>query len=280
LLEAPNVGSNPHMRIEFLNSVPLRCLTASPIVAGEWNQFILKVSSGTVDCCIQGTCVAAAMEGPSEEALNFVMQDWYLGDTEKGVIGHVDSIKLKIVEDLIPGVAKKTLVYIVVCIMLFSILSVLGFKYSSDFLNPCGADSHSRTKTIQSDSSRKDIVQFGSSSWNKSQEGSSGTGGSGLPPPNPMAPPPYSGTGSRVPPPQPKLATSTSFNSAPPAAPIAPQRQAARPARTGLPSVKRQNTAPKRAPRRPPPRANPPPRPPSKKKSNREGAPPMIDLFS
>merc|ERR550539_845059 len=40
------------------------------------------MSAGSVDCCIQGTCIAAAYEGASEAALDFEMQDWYLGAFE------------------------------------------------------------------------------------------------------------------------------------------------------------------------------------------------------
>jgi len=291
-LKQPNNGKDWIMEIGFgEGSLPFSCETESKIVAGEWTDFILRVAAGAVECCVSGTCVEAAFEGPSEERLSFTIQDWHLGEYKDGIIGHVDSIKLKIVEDLLPGVAKKTLVYVVLCILLFSIVGVLGFKYRSDFLNPCGADSHSRTKTQRSDGEasfgsynspqKNKSIQSGpgASWWNKSQEGSPGTGGSRMPPPQPTAPSAFSG--SRAPPPQPKLATSTSFNNAPPAAPTAPKRPAARRQGTGLPSVKRPNTAPKRIPARPPPRATPPPRPkpPAKRRSNREGAPPMIDLF-
>ena len=80
----------------------------------------------------------AAYEGVDESALNFVLQDWFLGSQNDGIVGHVDAINLKIItpDMILPGVPKKTLVMVIVCILLFGILGVLGFKYRSDFLNP------------------------------------------------------------------------------------------------------------------------------------------------
>jgi len=261
-LEAPNIDSYPHMVVQFLNAPQLRCVTDTQIVGGEWIQFILKVSAGSVDCCIQGSCIAAAYEGVSEEALNFVLQDWYLGDSSDGIIGHVDSITLKITEDLFPGVEKKTLVYVVVCILLFGILGVLGFKYRSDFLNPCG-DQHDRTVSSRSNPT----IQSGS--WKaKSSEGS-GTGGTGLPPSAPARtyglPPPRPG---KLPVQQPPLAKNTSFQKAPPRVPTKP-KPSGLPKRggSGLPAIKKQSTGP-------PKRAFPPRKPPGKKSTNPRGPPP------
>merc|ERR1719361_1346727 len=249
-LEDPDVNNNPHMIIEFLNAPPLRCNTEVSITSGEWNQFILKMSAGSVECCIEGTCIGAAYEGASEESLNFVLQEWYLGDTQNGIIGHVDGIKLSITENLIPSVPKKTLITAVVFILLFGIIGVIGFKYRSDFLNPCGGDSHDRTVNGSSSKSPAINVSYSqnntpssSSSWFSAKPAE----GSGAPPPAP---------GSRGPPPKPNtlptappLAQKSSFRQQPPRAPIKPsgmppKRQVGGTNRPGLPTIK--SSTPKR----------------------------------
>jgi len=287
-LESPDVGSNPHMRIDIEGAETLRCVTPAQIEVDQWTQFILKISAGSVDCCIQGTCIASAYEGVSEGALTFMLQDWYLGDIDGGIVGHVDNIKLKITEDLIPGVAKKTLVLAVVAILMFGILGVLGFKYRSDLLNPCGGDSHDRTVKSGAYASNNNTIQGSSSSWNKPAQTFSSQ-----PPKPPVAP--KAATGSRPPPPRPQVGTklppigtkkhlqkTTSFRSKPPTAPT-PVKPSGLPKRTfpkrgsNLPSANK--SPPKRTfpPRRPPKKA------PGSSGSNVSGSgpppPPMKNLW-
>jgi len=273
----PDVGNNPHMVIDFIEGVPsMRCETDTSII-DDWNQFILKIVGGTVECCIRGSCVMAAYEGVDESALNFVLQDWFLGSQNDGIVGHVDAINLKIItpDMILPGVPKKTLVMVIVCILLFGILGVLGFKYRSDFLNPCGADSHDRTVSSKNSTiNNSGGADTGSSgSWNVT------VNKSGPPAPPTAAVVPNNRFAS--PPMQPPLAKNTSFQKAPPAAPVfqkpagIPKRPGANrparpPPRKGIPSIKsnkfiksNSNSSVKRGPPRRPPTApgGPPPAP-------------------
>jgi len=274
-LADPDVGKNPHMVIDFMEGVPsMRCETDTSII-DDWNQFILKIVGGTVECCIRGSCVMAAYEGMDESALNFVLQDWFLGSQSDGIVGHVDAINLKIVtpDMLIPGVPKKTLVMVIVAILLLGILGVLGFKYRSDFLNPCGADSHDRTVSSKNSTiNNSGGADTGSSgSWNVTVNNS----GSKPPSPPPAAPKSWGNNNSVKPPVQPPLAKNTSFQKPPPAAPVfqkpsgIPKRPGANrparpPPRKGIPSIKsnaiiksNSNSSVKRGPTRGPPKRAP-----------------------